>query len=182
MKRNFEEVMLPTTKYSWKFEDDKIRDLRVYEIRKSTTAKPYTVLIHQYSKIGDRQLFNDLFWCDSWDEKRGAEGVSDDVQFCICLWKELGLENILGPFLPKHIEHDLQRSPIVYREFLENVMARRYGKGLIDTTSAVCDFHPTEGVRKLEINLDTRMSLSDSERLILDTIRRAVEESHDMIE
>lgn len=118
------------TKYKWRFQEDNTRDLKVYEIQKDDGKKPFTVVLRRYSEGGDKQLFSDLFWSDDWDEKRGNDGtVSDDVKFCISLWKKLGLEAQYGSFHPKHIEHDLDRFPIVYRNTLENVMSLQFGKG-----------------------------------------------------
>jgi hypothetical protein len=107
---------------------DKTRNVAVHEIKKSTSDLPYTVIIYEFSRYGHRNLFNDLYWADSWDETRGSDGkASDDVIFCINLWKELGLEEQWGPFHPKMIEHDLARWPTVYRRGLEEVMGRVFG-------------------------------------------------------
>ena len=132
------------TKYSWRYKDDKSRDIRVYEIRRAftifnddnvpegldTSEIPFTVVLHRYSQTGDKPLFSDLFYCDDWDENRGSDGkTSHDVRFCCSLWEDLGLHKENGPFTPSCIEHDLQRAPAVYRNKLENVMNIRYGCG-----------------------------------------------------
>ena len=125
-----EGVRNTTMQYSWKSKDDPSRDLRIYEITRNDNKKPFTVVLRSFSKVGDKQLFSDLFWSDDWDEVRGKDGtVSDDIKFCIGLWKELGLEDVHGAFHPKHIEHDLDRFPIVYRNTLENVMSAQFGQG-----------------------------------------------------
>ena len=133
--------------YKWQFKEDKTRDLGIHEIIRLNDGKeePFTVIIHGYSKVGDKQLFPDLFYSDDWDLGRSADVISDDVQFCIHLWKQLGLEKEHGPFHPKHIVHDLDRSPIVYRNTLDNVMNIKYGCGhsqFVDTTNPVTKSSP----------------------------------------
>lgn len=127
---------MPSAQYSWRFEEDKTRDLGIYEIIKSTCEFPYTVLIHNYSKAGPKQLFSDIFYAPSWDESRGADGkVSDDICFLIGLWEELGLMELMGePFHPRHINCDDGRYPTVYRKGMIDVMAQLYGTGIVDTT------------------------------------------------
>lgn len=121
--------LVAQTGYAHRWIYDKHRDVAAHEIRKSTCDVPYTVLIYHFSKIGHRSLFSDLYYTDSWDENRGSDGrASDDVIFCINLWKELGLEESVGePFHPKFIEHDLSRYPMIYRRSLEEVMERTFG-------------------------------------------------------
>lgn len=124
--------------YKWRMEPDYSRDLMVYEIWRSTDKVPHTIIIQQFSTFGHAQMFKDLFFSDDWDRERGNDGqVSDDIKFCCELWAELGLKEILGEeFQPKHIAHDSDRYPRVYRNTLENVMSIKYGCGhteIIDT-------------------------------------------------
>jgi hypothetical protein len=117
--------------YKWQFKQDKSRNFGIHEIIRldGDIQEPVTVIIYNYSKTGDKQLFPDLFYSDDWDEGRRCDVISDDVQFCIRLWKQLGLEKEHGPFHPRHIEHDTDRSPIIYRNTMENVMNRKFGCG-----------------------------------------------------
>ncbi len=127
-----------TTQYSWCFQEDKTRDIGIFEITRSTTTTPYTVLIHNYSKTGPIQLFSDIFYAPSWDINRGEDGVvSEDVCFLIGLWDELGLLKEKGEaFHPKHITYEPDRYPTVYRKCITDVMAQLYGNGMVDITLA----------------------------------------------
>ncbi len=121
--------------YAWKFREDKTRDMGMFEITRSTSPQPYTVLIHQYSQVGPIRLFSDIFYAKTWDENRGNDGeVSPDICFLIELWVELGLFAETGEhYHPKHIYHDPDRHPIVYRKGIEDVMAHLYGTGIVET-------------------------------------------------
>ena len=121
--------------YTWKRIDDHSRNLSAYEIKRTKDTLPYTILIHDYLTNGDEQLFSDLFYCQSWDERRGLDGeCSDDVKFCMALWRELGLYEKHGEdFQPKHIVHDLNRSPKIYRRPVEQVLEQRYGNKPVET-------------------------------------------------
>lgn len=123
--------MTSETEYFWKFKTDESRNFGIHEITRinGDRREPFTVIIYNYSDVGDKQLFPDLFYSDDWDEGRSASVISSDVKFCIHLWKYLGLEEKYGVFHPRHIEHDLDRSPIVYRNTMENVMNRKFGCG-----------------------------------------------------
>lgn len=115
------------TFYSWRRLEDKSRDLGMFEIRRAygvdpdhldTSEKPFTVLLYNFSKVGPRGLFNDIFYSNDWNETRS------DVDFLVGMWKELGLE---GEFHLDKVEHNLWKAPIVYRNTIENVMAKRFG-------------------------------------------------------
>lgn len=112
--------------YAWRFIEDKSRNIGVHEISRGIEGEePFTVVITNYSVEGDRMLFNDLFWTQAWDPKRGSdEKVSPDLEFSIKLWKHLGLP---GEFSKDKIEHDLFRYPSVYRRCIESVMYTRFG-------------------------------------------------------
>ena len=122
--------------YTWQFKEDKSRDFGIHEVVRRVptsnayvfTKEPFTVIVAQFSKVGHKQFFSDLFYSDDWDEGR-SDIPSDDVKFCIMLWNHLGLDKEHGPFHPKHIEHSLDRTPIVYRNTMDNVMNRKYGCG-----------------------------------------------------
>lgn len=134
------------TRYSWRFAQDETRDLGIYEIQRekyidmngNIEAKlelPFTVIITDFSKKGKKQLFSDIFFSEDWDILRGTDGfISDDVQFCINLWKEFGLDKELGEdFQPKHINHDdILRRPLLFRNSFEKVMSEKYGCGHTD--------------------------------------------------
>lgn len=124
--------------YSWRFIEDKTRNIGVHEISRGIEGEePFTVVITNYKKEGDRMLFNDLFWTKAWDPYRGKdEKVSKDVEFCIRLWKHLGLP---GEFSNEKIEHDLFRFPIVYRRKIETVMYSRFGVKTLNNLSEIND-------------------------------------------
>ena len=129
MKRGNTEMI--KTMYKYRFVEDETRDLVVYEISRDTeNEKPYVIIVHNFHEKNHSQMFSDLFQFNSWDEKRGKNGVSEDVEFCINMWKELGLVELLGEeFQPKHIEVDLTRRASKFRNTLENVMYEKYGCG-----------------------------------------------------
>ena len=126
-KRGHDEVV--DCMYNYRFSIDTSRDLCVYEIQRDCEGEaPYTVIVPNFREKGHKQLFSDIFWCDSWDLGRGNNGPSSDVKFLICLWRELGLVEEMGEeFQPKHVVHDLDRYPHVYRRSLESVMNQRFG-------------------------------------------------------
>ena len=119
----------PPINYIYRDFYDKSRDIKAHEVRREGDIFPYTILIYQHSKVGDKLFFSDLFYADSWDERRGEDGeMSRDIIFCIMLWRALGLKELTGEdFLPKHIEHSLDRSPQVYRKSIEEVFKKKFG-------------------------------------------------------
>jgi len=105
-------------------------DIKIFEIRKEFHELPWTVIIFNHSKVGDRQLFSDLFSTQSWDKYRGEDGVvSDDVRFCINYWNELGMVEKYGPFVPECIQFDEDRMPAVYRSTADKVLMQKFGAG-----------------------------------------------------
>lgn len=170
------------TQYKWRRKDDVTRNICVYEITRSTDQIPFTVLIHDYTTRGDIQLFSDLFWSDDWDEERGKDGqVSDDVKFCIQLWKDLGLKIKTGEdFQPKHIVHDLERFPTVYRNTLENVMNIRYGCGhtkVFDNMNCMYVNSTQEGnIIRVPVKLDVNMTDEQVETTIKNAIDKKLYE------
>jgi hypothetical protein len=129
MKRKFQ-TDIGTVQFRWAFEHDKGRNVKGFEVWRSTDSVPHTVLIHDYDKRGDKQFFSDIFWSDDWDASRGAEGVTDEIKFLCQLWQDLGLKEIEGEdFQPKHVVFEHDRFPTVYRNTLENVMAQQFGCG-----------------------------------------------------
>ncbi len=171
-KRTFKESSIGITQYKWAFDQDKSRNIKIFEITRSTDPVPFTVLIHDYTTRGDKQLFSDLFFSDEWDECRGEDGqVSDDVRFCIQLWRDLGLTELLGEdFHPKHIEHDTDRWPTVYRNTMENVMSRKYGCG----HSQVIIGHSTEYVDDGIIRVPLNLTVGESDESIIDKISQGI--------
>lgn len=161
------------TQYKWKLLEDKSRDIAIYEITRSTDKIPHTILLHQYSKCGPQQLFSDLFFSDDWDECRGKDGnVSDDVKFCIELWKLLGCEESTGEsFQPKHIIHEMNRYPTVYRNTAENIMNIKYGCHSIEIHDEIDTTLPEKN--KLVIPLTFDCTESDEE--ITNKIQLAME-------
>ena len=150
--------------YSWQFKEDKSRDFGIHEIKRGDD--PFTVIITQFSKVGHKQLFSDLFYSDDWDEGR-SDIPSNDVKFCIKLWNHLGLDKEHGPFHPRHIEHSLDRSPLVYRNTLENVMNIKYGCGHTQFVTNVIE-SSSPHVVKLDI------SFQDSEETIFEKISKGL--------
>ncbi len=112
-----------TEHYTWRFVEDTTRNVGAHEISRGIQGDlPFTVIITNYSKNGDRMFFNDLFWTSSWDAMRGGdETLSNDLRFSLALWKHLGMDGEM------EIEHDLYRTPIIYRRSLEEAMFNRYG-------------------------------------------------------
>ncbi len=112
-----------TEHYTWRFVEDKGRNLGVHEVTRGIEGDlPFTVIVTNYSVNGDRMFFNDLFWTSAWDATRGDdEVVSTDLRFSLALWKHLEMEGEM------EIEHDLQRVPVIYRRCLEEAMFNRYG-------------------------------------------------------
>ncbi len=132
-------------KYKYRYKEDDTRNICVYEIQRDVPNQdPYTVIVYDFARLGHRQLFNDIFWCDSWDSERdGTNEISSDIKFLIGLWEELGLVEETGEqFHPKHIEHDLLQYPTIYRRPMEEVMARKYGNAnvqFVDSIAPVTD-------------------------------------------
>ncbi len=159
--------------YSWRRVDDYTRNVCAYEIKRSNTFLPYTVVIYNYSDTGDKQLFSDLFYSQSWDERRGLDGeLSDDVMFCIRLWRELGMYEKTGEdFQPKHIEHDLDRVPKIYRRNVDQVMQHLFSPGKeIETCECCASFNCKRNVsRVVPINL----TYQDSNEQIAEKIQEA---------
>ncbi len=119
---------METPKYSARFIDADKVDIRVFEIKKSNVTLPWTIIVFDHSKVGDRQMFSDIFYSSDWDEKRGEDGfVSDDIKFCIGYWKELGLDKLHGNFSPSHVQFDEKRIPAVYRKDAEEVIMKKFG-------------------------------------------------------
>ncbi len=115
--------------YKWRFFDHPKRDIRVYEIVRSDCDKPWTIILFDYSKVGDEQLFSDIFYSVKWDEKRGDDGkVSYDIKFLINLWVELGLDKKYGSLAPRHIVYDDSRMPSVYRTPAVDVITQKFGE------------------------------------------------------
>ncbi len=157
--------------YTWQFKEDKSRDFGIHEVVRKVPTKsvvsyreePFTVIIAKYSKFGDKQFFSDIFYSDDWDEGR-SDVPSDDVKFCIKLWAYLGLDKEHGPFHPKHIEHSLDRCPLVYRNTMDNVMNRKYGCGHSQFVGGHNEFdgsHEIEASSPHVIKLDLTIGESD---------------------
>lgn len=114
--------------YYWIYYHDHKRDIRVFEIRKSTVPRPWTIVIFDHSKATDLQLFSDIFQSAEWDPDRGSKGISRDIYFLLHLWQKLGLDKVHGEFLPKHVLEDNSRCPSVYRRDAEQVMLQKFQK------------------------------------------------------
>lgn len=125
-------------RYSFRLKEDVTRNLCVYEIIREGDL-PYTVIVQNFAEVGHRQLFNDIFFCDSWDPSRGqGDTVGYDIQFLINLWSQLELDKETGESLhPKHIIQDPLRFPFIYRRSMEDVMNRKYGSCNIDIIETV---------------------------------------------
>jgi hypothetical protein len=164
---------MEATQYRWRSRDDFSRDLCIYEITRSTDTFSFVVMIFQYSKVGDYQLFHDLFSDPSWDIHRGTDGqVSDDVKFCIGLWEELGLVGKYGSLQPIHIKPDPSRSPTVFHNTLENIMNMKYGCGHVKfEETPPLEYTPSKVV---PLVLDVRMSDLEVEEAIMKGIEKSL--------
>lgn len=164
--------------YTWRRIDDHSRNLCAYEIQRANDKLPYTILIFNYTTIGDKQLFSDLFYASSWDERRGLDNeVSDDVKFCMSLWRELGLYDRYGEdFQPKHIEHDLDRVPQVYRKSIEQVFAKRFGTGEVETCEC-CASYNCKREESQPIVIPLNLDIHDTDEEVANKIIESMEYS-----
>lgn len=115
--------------YTLRIEEDKTRDACFYEVRRCDgKSLPYSILVHEFTKVGHQQFFNYLFRFNSW-------GKHDwDLNFTREMWKDMKMP---GVFTEECIEHDLTRAAPIYRRALDEVLAQKYGTGLVETYFAI---------------------------------------------
>jgi len=97
-------------------------DWFMYEIVRSPGELPFTVLVEQFSRVGHRQFFCDIFVSKEWDTGRNTFR-SPDVDVCFDLWDHFGLKNEFGPFTPFYLSFppSNEHHPKVYRRTIEEV-------------------------------------------------------------
>lgn len=119
--------------YTHRVLDDPTRDLKIVEIDRNDGTRPYTILLHQFSHHGYLRLFQQLYSTGSWAFTDSRTLTSTDTWFAKYLWKELGLP---GEFKLEELDIDLWMAPAVYREHMLNVLARKYGHGMVETLTS----------------------------------------------
>lgn len=128
------QIEIPETKYSYRILSDPTRDLKVVEINRNDGSRPYTILMHAFSSTGYTRLFQQLYSTSSWAYWECPTLQSDDTLFAKYLWKKLELP---GEFDLGTLEFDLWMAPAVYRDPADQVLARKYGRGMVETAPAV---------------------------------------------
>jgi hypothetical protein len=100
-------------------------DCHLYEIQRSEGEIPFTVVVENFSTVGHRQFFSDIFVSKEWDVGRSVE-CSIDCAFLKEMWGRLGLKEEYGPFTPFYISHPPNpiSKPRVYRKPLEQVWGK----------------------------------------------------------
>lgn len=106
-------------------------DWQFYEVVRAEGDTPFTVLVKNFSRVGHRQFFSDIFVSKAWDVGR-SHFPSPDILFLKEVWKELGLKEAFGPFTPFYITHppDKRARPQVYRRTLEQVWSQQINADL----------------------------------------------------
>lgn len=97
-----------------------------YEIIRFPGDIPFTVLVENFSKVGHRQFFCDIFVSKEWDEGRSVFR-SPDVDICFDLWDYFGLKEEYGPLTPFYLSFppEPKQEPRVYRRTIEQVWEQK---------------------------------------------------------
>lgn len=121
------ESNLQNTSYKFRLEHLTDLDICVYEVIKPHTELPYTSITRNFSTIGHKQFFGDLFICESW-------GVcSADIHFLRKVWPHLGMQEEYNPdeIYRERVEACFptpnqvpSSEPEVYRRGMEEVIQR----------------------------------------------------------
>lgn len=96
-------------------------DCLIVEIQKPLTDRPYTTLIKEYSKNGDRDVFCNFYACPSW-------GVADsDNVFLQKLWESKMMEGVFDCNAEvkekiRKVESGEEEEPKVWRNTLDKVL------------------------------------------------------------
>jgi len=102
-------------------------DVKLFEVKRPRTEKPFTVLVDCFSSRGDEYFFSDVYGSKAWDSNRME--CRYDFLFLQNLWSHLGLD---GEFTMDVLKKRVDRcypgegrvaesEPIVYRSHLEDV-------------------------------------------------------------
>lgn len=102
-------------------------DVKLFEVKRPRTEKPFTVLVDCFSSRGDEYFFSDIYGSKAWDSNRME--CRYDFLFLQNLWGHLGLD---GEFTMDVLKKRVDRcypgegrvaesEPIVYRSPLESV-------------------------------------------------------------
>lgn len=102
-------------------------DVKLFEVVRPGTEKPFTVLVDCFSKRSDEYFFTDIYGSSSWDCNRLE--CRYDFLFLQNLWNHLGLEgSFTMDVLKKRVDRCYpgegriaESEPIVYRVCLEDV-------------------------------------------------------------
>jgi hypothetical protein len=116
-------------------------DWKFYEIIRFKGDTPFTILIENYSRVGHRQFFSDIFISKEWDLGRNLI-PSDDVIFLMELWDLFGLKKEYGPFTPFYIRSppNPKSKPQVYRRTIEQVWDQKINTNPSITSKLCLDF------------------------------------------
>lgn len=99
-------------------------DLCFYEVKRNENEVAFTVVVRNFSIVGHKQFFKDIFASSCWDRERKSE-KSTDLDFLVGAWKHFGLQGQFEP--PKKDEVLLEAS--VYRRPMDEIIARLSGGG-----------------------------------------------------
>jgi len=112
--------------YEFKYLNIPTLDWCLYEITRHPGEIPFTVLVRNFSKLGHRQFFSDIFVAKAWDRGR-SEIASYDIKICFELWDYFGLKQEYGPFSPFYINKppSIHHEPKVYRRTLREVLMNK---------------------------------------------------------
>jgi len=102
-------------------------DVKLFEVKRPRTEKPFTVLVDCFASRGDEYFFSDIYGSKAWDSNRME--CRYDFLFLQNLWGHLGLD---GEFTMDVLKKRVDRcypgegriaesEPIVYRSPLESV-------------------------------------------------------------
>lgn len=114
-------------------------DIKLYEVTRPGTEKPFTVVVNDVSTKGDLYFFTDIYGSKEWDMNRRE--CRFDYLFLTNLWEHLKMP---GEFTMNFLKERTERcypgklaegqipeaEPIVYRKSIEDVkqvLKRRYG-------------------------------------------------------
>jgi len=101
--------------------------VKLFEVKRPRTEKPFTVLVDCFSQRGDEYFFSDVYGSKAWDSNRME--CRFDFLFLQNLWTHMGLD---GEFTMDVLKKRVDRcypgegrvaesEPIVYRSPLESV-------------------------------------------------------------